>query len=629
MNRPIIETLPIELSNLIAAGEVVERPASVVKELVENSIDANANVIRIDLIEYGLKKISVCDNGIGMSNADIDLAVLPHATSKIKKQDDLFAIKTLGFRGEALPSISCVSKMHITSSIDGYNGICKSYHAGTWYKTKPVSFTRGTLIEVEDIFFNTPARLKHLSSHQLELSHIIGFISRQSLAYPQISFTLTNNGKVLFSTTGDADYKMIIRSIYGQEVAKNMLEFHGENGLYQIFGYTSSNSVFRSNRNAITLIANRRVIKNLSLIYAITDAYKTYLPVGKFPITILQIIGDETLIDVNVHPTKQEVRFTDEFRLKELITKTLVETLQSVELVYHQPLEGGKPEINNQPKESSLSTSDKRNNTKVTYDEWDDFPTSIPVTTTDKQDIPTELKQETDDEKETEFSYALSAPKSHQKVEYEKENIEQQTFIFREESNHFFSSMRYLGQYNKTYLLLEKEENLYLLDQHAGMERFMYEFISNHFKEDVTATIELLIPLKVEIPLYEIDLVLQKKSDFEKLGIQFEHFGTNTLLIREVPVWIPEGLQIEFITDIIHYLVTNQKVSKGILFDNLAKMLSCKKSIKANMNIMEIEVQSLLEKLDSCKNPFTCPHGRPTIIEFTKYEIEKLFKRVM
>lgn len=189
MSRPIIEKLPVELANLIAAGEVVERPASVVKELVENSIDAQGNVIRVDLIDYGLKKISVLDNGIGMSESDIDLAILPQATSKIKKQDDLFAIKTLGFRGEALPSINRVSKMQITSSIDGYNGICKSYTAGVCYKTKHVPFTKGTQIEVSDLFFNTPARLKHLGSNQLELSHIISFVNRQSLAYPQISFT--------------------------------------------------------------------------------------------------------------------------------------------------------------------------------------------------------------------------------------------------------------------------------------------------------------------------------------------------------------------------------------------------------------------------------------------------------
>lgn len=633
MSRPIIEKLPVELANLIAAGEVVERPASVVKELVENSIDAQANVIRIDLIDYGLKKISVLDNGIGMSESDIDLAILPQATSKIKKQDDLFAIKTLGFRGEALPSINRVSKMQITSSIDGYNGICKSYTAGVCYKTKHVPFTKGTQIEVSDLFFNTPARLKHLGSNQLELSHIISFVNRQSLAYPQISFTLTNNGKVLFSTTGDEDYKMIIRSIYGQDVAKNMLELNGDNGLYKILGYTSSNSVFRSNRNSITLIVNKRVIKNLSLVYAITDAYKTYLPIGKFPITILEIIGDETLVDVNVHPTKQEVRFTDEFRLKELVTKTIVQTLQSVELIYSQDLHNAKIQMDIQTKASSLPISKKEENRKASY-EWDDFPTTTPVMPQRETEVDRKEEEDTKDtiedkKEEIDFSYDMKTPNPSREMDYRKDIVEQQTFAFREESSHFFSTMTYLGQYNKTYLLFEKDEDLYLLDQHAGMERFMYEMISKKFGEESTSTMELLIPLKIEIPLYEIELVLKKKNDFEKLGIQFDYFGANTLLIRVIPTWIPEGLQVEFITDIINYIVNNQKVSKDVLFDNLAKMLSCKKSIKANMNILDIEVQSLLEKLDACKNPFTCPHGRPTIIKFTKYEIEKLFKRVL
>lgn len=633
MSRPIIEKLPVELANLIAAGEVVERPASVVKELVENSIDAQGNVIRIDLIDYGLKKISVLDNGIGMSESDIDLAILPQATSKIKKQDDLFAIKTLGFRGEALPSINRVSKMQITSSIDGYNGICKSYTAGVCYKTKHVPFTKGTQIEVSDLFFNTPARLKHLGSNQLELSHIISFVNRQSLAYPQISFTLTNNGKVLFSTTGDEDYKMIIRSIYGQDVAKNMLELNGDNGLYKILGYTSSNSVFRSNRNSITLIVNKRVIKNLSLVYAITDAYKTYLPIGKFPITILEIIGDETLVDVNVHPTKQEVRFTDEFRLKELVTKTIVQTLQSVELIYSQDLHNAKIQMDIQTKASSLPISKKEENRKASY-EWDDFPTTTPVMPQRETEVDRKEKEDTKDtiedkKEEIDFSYDMKTPNPFREMDYRKDIVEQQTFAFREESSRFFSTMTYLGQYNKTYLLFEKDEDLYLLDQHAGMERFMYEMISKKFGEESTSTMELLIPLKIEIPLYEIELVLKKKNDFEKLGIQFDYFGANTLLIRVIPTWIPEGLQVEFITDIINYIVNNQKVSKDVLFDNLAKMLSCKKSIKANMNILDIEVQSLLEKLDACKNPFTCPHGRPTIIKFTKYEIEKLFKRVL
>ncbi len=641
MNRPVIKKLSVELANLIAAGEVVERPASVVKELVENSIDAQASVIRIDLMDYGLKKISILDNGIGMTSEDIDLAVMPHATSKIAKADDLFSISTLGFRGEALPSIGSVSKMQITSSIDGYHGICKGYQAGVNVYTKEVSFAKGTQIEVSDLFYNTPARLKHLSSNQLELSHIVGFINRVALANPSISFILTNNGKVLFSTTGDADYQMIIRSIYGQEVAKNMISFRGENGLYKIKGFTSSNSAMRSNKNAITLIINGRIIKNLSLVYAITDAYKTYLPVGKYPITVLFIEADENLVDVNVHPTKQEVRFTDEFSLKTLITKSIQDALESVELVFQQTVQPTTVEVK---QESSKKVSfvqeeskPKKEEPVLSSYEWEDFPNAKPFII--DNDEPTEDIEEEKVEKNnmvnnvveetTEFQYQLDTYPEKREIDYQKDQVEMQTLPLRDEVNTFFSSMKYLGQYNKTYLLLEKEDDLYLLDQHAGMERYMYELISQKFHDDLVSTSELLVPLKIEVPLYEIDLVLSKKDEFAKIGISFEHFGTNTLLIREVPTWIPEYAQVEMVNDIINYLIHNQKVSKDILFDNLAKMLSCKKSIKANMGITTLEVQTLLAKLDQCKNPFTCPHGRPTIIKFTKYEIEKLFKRVI
>lgn len=678
MDRPIIEKLPVELANLIAAGEVVERPASVVKELVENSIDACATIIRIDLMEYGSKKIIILDNGYGMTESDIEIAVLPHATSKIKKQADLFAISTLGFRGEALPSINSVSKMKITSSIDGYNGICKIYQAGVCIESKNVSFTKGTQIEVNDLFYNTPARLKHLSSNQIELSHIVALVNRFALSNPTISFVLSNNGKVLFSSNGDNDYLMIIRSVYGQEVAKNMLYFEDTNGLYKIKGYTSSNSVFRSNRNSITLIINKRVIKNLSLIYAITDAYKTYLPVGKYPISILEIEAEESLVDVNVHPTKQEVRFTDEYRLKELITKTLTNALESVELVYQQVLSPSKVEVKDSPKTIVEAKNDiKIDNNQSSYD-WDDFVTTKPMTTNsnleeqkeeskrvsfekvnsilnnrnnDRFESPADVEDESENtlifekarsvsdkdwidvsndiEDETDFSYEMENDPTKKEIDYRKDIVEQQSFEFREEKDTFFSSMQYLGQYNKTYLLLEKDNDLYLLDQHAGMERYMYELISKKFKEEHPLAVELLIPLKIEVPLYEVELVLSKTDEFEKLGIQFEHFGSNVFLIRQIPTWIPEKLQTEFISDIINYSINNQKVSKALMYDNLAKMLSCKKSIKANMNILVEEVRSLLEKLDTCQNPFTCPHGRPTIIKFTKYEIEKLFKRVI
>lgn len=628
MNRPIIKKLPTELANLISAGEVVERPASVVKELVENSIDANATVIRIELFDAGIKKVSIIDDGCGMTEDDINLAVLPHATSKIATADDLFSIATLGFRGEALPSISSVSKVTISSSIDGYNGIQKKYVAGTIKETKNISFPKGTAIEVEDLFFNTPARFKHLSNASTELSHILSFVNRCSLAYPNIAFILSNNSKVLYATTGDGDYAMIIRSIYGHEVAKNMISFEDSNGMYKIHGFTSTNSVFRSNKNSITMMINNRIIKNNNLTFAITDAYKSTLPIGKYPITILMIDADTRLVDVNVHPTKQEVRFTDEYELRRLIAKAITNALSSIEMVYSQEIK------------STTNVYEKSILEKNKKIEWDDFVVSSPLSAkdsmvkeepfTNKDDEIKKSNKIENDDLDEDFNYEFDEPiVSKPNPILKEETYEQPTFELRSENHSFFKDMKYIGQYNKTYLLLEKDDNLYLLDQHAGMERFMYEMISSKLNESTPETYELMIPLKMELPAYEINLVLEKEDEFAKLGITFEQFGKNTLLIRNIPVWIPSDLQSEYLNDIFSNVINNKKANRSVILDELAMTMSCKKSIKANMNISLEEVNELLRKLDECKNPFTCPHGRPTIIKFTKYEIEKLFKRVI
>lgn len=617
-NRPKIIELSEELTNMIAAGEVIERPSSIVKELIENSIDALASVIRVDLMNFGLDKISITDNGIGMTAEDIALAIKPHVTSKIKLASDLFSIHTLGFRGEALPSIAAIAKMKITSSINGYEGYFKVFEFGKQIEEGLTSFPQGTKIEVSQVFQNTPARLKHLGSEQVELSHIVQIINKMSLAYPEISFVLTNNTKVLFSTDGSNNFDIIISEIYGNEVTKLMLPFEGSSSLYQIKGYTSSNSVFRSNKNAIIIMINHRIIRNQNLVFAIMDAYKGYLPVNKYPITILEINADPSYVDVNVHPTKQEVRFTDEKELRLLITETIRKVLMKVELVYEVDMHHLNSRTAN-----PLSNFD---NTKLPPSlQWDDFAISEPrEVKTIKKDTAISmdtsiLKDETDL-----IEHAIS--QQHIKLE----EITQPQFNLRNNfKSDFFQTMQYLGQYNKTYLLLEKEESLYLIDQHAAMERVMYEKITKSFTETTTEFYELLVPIKMDLPLYEIDLLETKKIELEKIHITYERFGKNTILVRKVPIWIPHNLEMEFIYDIFHYLLEDKHVSKQLMYDNLAKMLSCKQSIKANMAILKNEVSALLTDLDACLNPYTCPHGRPTIIHFSKYEIEKMFKRVM
>ena len=621
-NRPKIIELSTELTNMIAAGEVIERPASIVKELVENSIDADATTIRIDLVSAGIDKITIIDNGIGMNAEDISLAIKPHATSKIKSFNDLFAIRTLGFRGEALPSIASISHIEITSSINGYEGYTKVYEFNRLLEEKLTSFPRGTKIEVSKIFHNTPARLKHLSSEQVELSHTMQLITKLSLAYPQIAFILTNNGKVFFATDGSNDFDLIIKEIYGSEIAKSMIAFEEKSSLYQIKGYTSNISVFRSNKNAINLIINHRIIKNQNLIYAIIDAYKSYLPIGKYPIVVLEIIANPSYVDVNVHPTKLEVRFTDERELRNLITETIKNVLRNTQLIYEANLDEvatSIPSIKNNFKKEEDRPLNKPAKTLMN---WDDFPSSVAVEL--KTDIKPDDKVTINDDDI--FTYQ---EKNINTSVFIKEEIKQPKMNFEnDEKNNFFQSLEYIGQYDLTYLIFQKDSNLYLIDQHAAMERIMYEKISSSFTTQTSEFYELLVPLTINLPIFEINLLENKKIELAKMHIEYELFDKNTVIIRKVPLWIPANHEREFISDIFNYLLQNKSVDRSLMYDEIAKLLSCKKSIKANMLIHIDEVRQLLNDLDHCQNPYTCPHGRPTVIHFSQYEIEKLFKRV-
>ena len=625
MNRPKIVELSPKIFNMIAAGEVVERPSSVVKELVENSIDAYSTVIRIELMNSGIDKITIIDNGIGMTKEDISQAIKPHATSKIQTENDLFNISTLGFRGEALPSIASIAKVKITSSIDGYNGYYKQFEGGTLIDENVISFPKGTKIEVNDIFYNTPARLKHLKSESVELSHIILLINKFALAYPDISFVLSNNTKVLFSTDGKGDLEEIIAKIYGLDAAKKMIAFENKSGLYKISGYTSKNSNFRSNKNAMFIMINNRIIKNQNIIFAITDAYKTYLPIGKYPITILKIETDNSLVDVNVHPTKEDVRFTDERELRWLITSTISEALNKTDLVFEVSSTDFKPTI--------IENEDyhKEEKKKISYS-WDDFKEETVI----KKEEPTFEKTKVSNEEniDDEINYdslIYTQPKTEIKEEIELPkpvHAKEQTFDLEEEKTEF-SNLRYIGQYNKTYLLLEKDDTLYLIDQHAAMERVKYEETISKLEKETKEFVDLLVPIKLELSISELNLLNKKEDELIKLGISYELFGNNTILVRTIPSWISKNNVENILLEIFTTIIYDKGLSRAIMLDNLAKIISCKASIKANMNILEIEVRSLLSMLDKCKNPYTCPHGRPTIISFSKYEIEKLFKRVM
>lgn len=607
MNKQPILELSIDLRNKISAGEVVERPFNVVKELVENSLDASSTKIKIELIDAGIKKIIVTDNGYGMTKDEIPLALKRHATSKIRTTDDLFCISSLGFRGEALPSIASVSRFVITSSTNSHDGYRFFYDGGILKEALPSPLERGTKVEVADLFFNTLPRLNHLASFSSELAHTTAFITRIAIARTDVSFTLVNNGKTLIKTSGNNDVSEVINSLYGSEVAKSMLSFKGENDLYKISGFTTNNTINRSNKNNINVIVNNRIIKNSSIIYAITEAYKTILPISKYPVTVLFINCDPSIIDVNVHPSKLEIRFTDEANLKLLITKTIFKTLIDKQMIIEEtkmenPIQKCFSFEDELPPLTAVET--KKDDQLSTEDLWEMFD--------DAKNIDEQF------EKEDEITLEETPT-----INYNDETL------IKNDDKVFFQNFTYIGQFAKTYLIMEYEDNLYLIDQHAAMERFMYEKISNEFATPTKSVYDLLVPITLEYSLQSMILIEEKKEQIQKLGIKFDEFGPNTIIVRTVPLWINGDLINEYLRDIIDHFINNKEATKQIMFDALAKKLSCKKSIKANMSISSLEVQALMKKLDECKFPYTCPHGRPTIIKFTKYEIEKMFKRVM
>lgn len=621
MRKPIL-VLSNELANMISAGEVVERPLSVVKELVENAIDANATKIKIELHDSGLKYICITDDGIGMTKDEIPTALLRHATSKIASKLDLFSISSLGFRGEALPSIASVSKMRITSSTDGVSGYFYEYESLQIKDQGIVAFNKGTKIEVEDLFFNTPARYKHLSNLSTELSKIMEFVNRLAIAYPSISFYVTNNNKVLLQTRKNDNIVNVISNVYGNDVAKNLISFSGNNSLYTIKGYTTKNSVYRSNKNYINIIINGRIIKNQPIIYAIADAYKTILPVGKYPISVLEIETDPTLIDVNVHPSKLEIRFTEEYELRQLITKTINEAIKKVDLIYEERISNHfeDDEISFEEQIPVQNEIQPRTEGFKVKDIWKSF----------EEEKLKEDPYDSIEELDLSFYDDEILEDNSKNVNYqeplEEEKIEQIQIV---DDKLKFTNLHYIGQYNKTYLLFEYNNDLYLIDQHAGMERFMYEKILKSFSNLTNESYELLVPITLELSSSEIIILENKMSELEKLGIKAELFGNNLVIVRSTPTWFTPGLEVDYLHEIINHILTKQKTGKSVLYDELAKKLSCKKSIKAHMNITELEVQELLRKLDQCHMPYTCPHGRPTLVKLTLYEIEKLFKRVI
>ena len=626
----IIRRLDQHVTNLIAAGEVIEKVSSVVKELVENSIDAGANNISISLTEGGLKEIVVSDNGKGMDPVDAKLAIEPHATSKIKEANDLFNIRTLGFRGEALASIVSVSQFKMKTCTLGSKGTMLVLKDGVLVSEAVISHPIGTEISVKNLFYNTPPRLQRLKGESSVLSSVIDYVSRIALSSPKIAFKLSNNGKIIFQTYGSDNELEAIVSIYGTDIAKDMIPIHNSEGNFRIYGYISKISSTRSNKNYINIIVNGRVIKNPSLVNAICDGYKTLLTIGRYPIAVIDILVDPSLIDVNAHPSKLEVRFADEDRLKEIIINTIQIALSRTDLTVSLDSKAN-PTVTYEPEEDESSVvetvndyvSNSDNAEKVLSDfEFDDFD----------EKVATEIKYneiiENNNKSEDIFI--------RNNNEVKKETFSQQQYTFTsddididlEKSKNKLPKLFYIGQLFGTYLLCQNEGEFFVIDQHAANERINYEKILKELKKENNLNYELLIPIKLNFTASESILIEEKMETINKLGIELEDFGGGTYTVRKVPIWLIKGKEKEFVEEIIIHIINDRKQEKYQFLDSIAKSLACKKSVKANDYLSKIEIDYLLEDLEKCEKPFTCPHGRPVIIKFSKYEIEKWFKRV-
>jgi DNA mismatch repair protein MutL len=583
-----IQVMNDDLANKIAAGEVVERCLNVVKELVENSIDAKSSKIRVALKDSGILEITVADDGVGMDEDDATLAFSRHATSKLKSLNDLFHIASLGFRGEALPSIASVSKVELRTSTNDV-GTYLYLEGGQLIKKERYPLEKGTTITVKNLFYNTPVRLKYLKSLSTELSLIIDYMNKMALSYPNIKFILENNDKELLNTTGDGNLLKVIYAVYGIDVAKKMIEINGENDDYVISGYVSYPEAAKTSRNVMTTLVNGRVIKNQALNRAILDTYHTYIPKDKYPVIVINVAVDPILVDINIHPQKMDIKFSKLDELLNLVTSLIEKKLKEILLIPHASVR----------------------NIETIYEVEDSLPLEKP-------------KSIFDDDND---------------IKIEKE-VEEVSFDFQDDSEvitnnevvkeeYRIKKMHPLGIIHKTFIVAENEEGMYLIDQHAIAERINYEKFMKELSKENKDTTDLLVPIKLEYPKDEFLKIKEYLDVLKSIGVYLEEFGDHTFLVRRHPTFIYKGREKDSIEKIISILLEKGTFSKEKFIEKTATTLACRLSIKANDYISLEEADYLLETIRTCENPFTCPHGRPTIIAYSNYELEKMFKRVM
>ena len=591
-----IRQLDDVLSNKIAAGEVVERPSSVVKELVENSIDASASRIDIFVEEGGTKLIKIVDNGDGMDLDDARLCFSRHATSKIQDDHDLFHIMTLGFRGEAIPSIASVSHFDLRTST-GQEGVFVKYEFGKYKDEGVCDLSKGTQMTVTRLFQNVPARLKYLKSVNTEFASIHQYVERIALAYPSIAIGLYHNNKKIFQTNGKGHLLEVIASIYGIATAKNMISVSFENDEFQVEGYISKIDTSRASKSNIITLVNHRYVRNAMSIDAINQAYRQYLADNRYPIAVVNITVDPYLVDVNVHPSKLEVRFSKEYELKDLIYDGVQKSLEKENLTY---------QVKNKQTE--------RETFKPTFDQATfDFQETV------------KKAEETIEQKETIPIQPIKKEVVENFVVKDKKDI----YLSQPQEKPLKEKIYAKAQIHGTYLIGENEKGMYLVDQHAAQERINYEYYKEKFSHLDLTMQPLIVPLQFEYPMSDFLVLEERKEMLEKVGIHLEVFGEHGYILRSLPLWMKKIDENIFVEEMIKEVLHKNHLDVVALQEHAIATLSCKASLKANTYLSQSDIQTIFDNLMRCDNPYVCPHGRPTILFYSDYELEKMFKRVV
>lgn len=639
-----IRLLDNNLINKIAAGEVVERPASVVKELMENSIDAGATSITVEIKEGGISLIKITDNGKGIPKGELKTAFLRHATSKLRTLDDLEDIMTLGFRGEALSSIASVAQVEmITKTKDSQVGHKIVINGGVVEKEEESAGNNGTVFAMKNLFYNTPARRKFLKKPATEGGYVSEVVNRIALGHPEIAIKYINNGNTIMQTNGSGDVKSVVLYIYGRQMASQMIETSYSKDGFTVEGLIAKPELSRGNRNYENFFINGRYIKSNIVQTAVEEAYKGKLMVGKFPVFALNLKVPANTVDVNVHPTKLEVRFSDDNLIYDIMYNAVLKALKKTELIpevtWDKPKKVKSDNVQGTLEDIAFNNTVEKKaeniETKAVVEndfKYDDKPIFSNQSVAEKAPEPknpvlnaiNKVYQEPYCNEEKPIEKPAETENISEKPE-EKPILNEQK---EEKRKPFFNNYRIVGQLFATYWIVEQNNCMYLIDQHAAHERALYEDFTEKFKNSQISSQQLLQPIAVNLSEGEKVIVEENMELLESFGFEIEEFGARTYAIRAVPYVFNSPSNVSFFMDIVDTLADKNLKSIYDTKEDAIAMMSCKAAVKGNDRLSYSEAQELIQRLLSLQDPFTCPHGRPTIIEMTKYELEKKFKRI-